>query len=255
MIHIIAHRGASALEPENTLSAFERAIGMGATMLEVDVHLSRDGRLVVVHDADLSRTTDGQGQVSDLTLAQIRRFDAGLGEHVPTLWPPGHRAGARQGRVVRGTEGTPHLGTHNSSTPGPERPGSGRRGLVLSPAAPGGQVPSAGDPNLVAHPTGGSAPGLCRVGTAHRSQFCPPLLGESRAHSPQAAHPRAACLGQAKRAGPDSLERSAATRTAPISQAGRGRHLHRHTRRVVKHTLGGKGERHRVAPNDGMKRK
>ena len=85
MIHNIAHRGASALEPENTLRAFERAIGMGATMLEVDVHLSRDGRLVVVHDADLSRTTNGQGQVSDLTLAQIRRFDAGLGEHVPTL--------------------------------------------------------------------------------------------------------------------------------------------------------------------------
>ena len=85
MIHIIAHRGASALEPENTLSAFERAIGMGATMLDVDVHLSRDGRLVVVHDADLSRATDGQGQISDLTLAQIRHFDAGLGEHVPTL--------------------------------------------------------------------------------------------------------------------------------------------------------------------------
>jgi len=54
-------------------------------MLEVDVHLSRDGRLVVVHDADLSRTTNGQGQVSELTLAQIRRFDAGLGEPVPTL--------------------------------------------------------------------------------------------------------------------------------------------------------------------------
>jgi len=85
MIHNIAHRGASALGPENTLGAFERAIAMGATMLEMDVHLSRDGQLVVVHDADLSRTTDGQGQVSDLTLAQIRRFDAGLGEHVPTL--------------------------------------------------------------------------------------------------------------------------------------------------------------------------
>ena len=85
MIHIIAHRGASAYEPENTLRAFERAIDMGATMLELDVHLSRDGHPVVIHSADLSRTTNGQGLVSDLTLAQIRGFDAGLGERVPTL--------------------------------------------------------------------------------------------------------------------------------------------------------------------------
>ena len=85
MIHIIAHRGASAYEPENTLRAFERAIEMGATMLEVDLHLSSDGHPVVIHDANLSGTTDGQGVVSDLTLAQIRRLDAGLGERVPTL--------------------------------------------------------------------------------------------------------------------------------------------------------------------------
>jgi glycerophosphoryl diester phosphodiesterase len=85
MIHNIAHRGASAYEPENTLRAFERAIEMGATMLELDVHLSRDERVVVIHDADLARTTDGVGHVSDLSLAEIRRFDAGLGERVPML--------------------------------------------------------------------------------------------------------------------------------------------------------------------------
>lgn len=85
MIHNIAHRGASAYEPENTLRAFERAIGMGATMLEVDVHLSRDAHLVVIHDADLARTTNGTGRVVDLTLAQIKQFDAGAGEQVPTL--------------------------------------------------------------------------------------------------------------------------------------------------------------------------
>jgi len=85
MIHTIAHRGASASEPENTLRAFERAIEMGATMLELDVHLSRDGELVVIHDAQLSRTTNGSGHVSDLSLAEIQRLDAGLGEHVPTL--------------------------------------------------------------------------------------------------------------------------------------------------------------------------
>jgi glycerophosphoryl diester phosphodiesterase len=85
MIHNIAHRGASAYEPENTLRAFERAIAMGATMIELDVHLSRDGHPVVIHDPDLSRTTDGSGQVGDLPLDQIQRFDAGLGEWVPTL--------------------------------------------------------------------------------------------------------------------------------------------------------------------------
>lgn len=85
MIHTIAHRGASAYEPENTLRAFARAIDMGATLIELDVHLSRDGHLVVIHDADLARTTTGTGRVSDLTLEEIQRFDAGLGEHVPTL--------------------------------------------------------------------------------------------------------------------------------------------------------------------------
>jgi len=85
MIHVIAHRGASAYEPENTLRAFERAIEMGATMIELDVHLSRDGHPVVIHDPDLSRTTNGAGRAGDLPLDEIQRFDAGLGERVPTL--------------------------------------------------------------------------------------------------------------------------------------------------------------------------
>ncbi len=85
VIHNIAHRGASAYEPENTLRAFERAIQLGATMLELDVHLSRDGHPVIIHDADLSRTTNGTGRVTDMSLAHIKRFDAGLGEQVPTL--------------------------------------------------------------------------------------------------------------------------------------------------------------------------
>ena len=85
MIHNIAHRGASAYEPENTLRAFRRAIEMGATLIELDVHLSRDGHPVVIHDADLSRTTTGIGRVDELTLEEIQRFDAGRGEHVPAL--------------------------------------------------------------------------------------------------------------------------------------------------------------------------
>jgi glycerophosphoryl diester phosphodiesterase len=85
MIHNIAHRGASAYEPENTLRAFDRAIEMGATMLELDVHLSLDGHPVIIHDADLSRTASGTGRVVDMTLDQIKRFDIGQGERVPTL--------------------------------------------------------------------------------------------------------------------------------------------------------------------------
>ena len=63
MIQNIAHRGASAYEPENTLRSFELALTMGATMIEVDIHLSADGHPVVIHDPELSRTTDGQGRV------------------------------------------------------------------------------------------------------------------------------------------------------------------------------------------------
>jgi len=85
MIHNIAHRGASAYEPENTLRAFDRAIEMGATMLELDVHLSQDGHLVVIHDGDMSRIAGDPTPVRDMTLAQIKRCDAGQGERVPTL--------------------------------------------------------------------------------------------------------------------------------------------------------------------------
>lgn len=85
MIHNIAHRGASAYEPENTLRAFERAIEMGATMIELDVHLSRDGRLVVIHDSDMARLANDDRRIRDLTLQQIKGFDAGQGERIPTL--------------------------------------------------------------------------------------------------------------------------------------------------------------------------
>jgi glycerophosphoryl diester phosphodiesterase len=85
MIEIIAHRGASAYEPENTLRAFELAIRMGATMLELDVHTTRDGELIVVHDAEVGHTTNGRGDVATLTLADAQALDAGLGEHLPSL--------------------------------------------------------------------------------------------------------------------------------------------------------------------------
>ena len=75
----IAHRGASGagLAPENTLAAFEKAIQIGVDVLEIDVHSTRDGQIVVLHDASLERTTDRRGLVRELSLEQVRRADAG----------------------------------------------------------------------------------------------------------------------------------------------------------------------------------
>lgn len=72
-----AHRGGAALWPENTLLAFEGALALGIDYLEMDLHLSRDGVLVVHHDAEVDRTTDGEGPVRDHTLAELKRLDAG----------------------------------------------------------------------------------------------------------------------------------------------------------------------------------
>lgn len=81
----IAHRGASAYEPENTLRSFKRAVEMGADMLELDVRLSRDGHLIVMHDENLDRTTNGIGPAREKTLAELKTLDAGGGEKIPTL--------------------------------------------------------------------------------------------------------------------------------------------------------------------------
>lgn len=81
----IAHRGASAYAPENTLAAFRLAAELGADMVEMDVRVSADGVPVVIHDPSVDRTTDGKGLVRDLTLSQLRRLDAGQGERIPTL--------------------------------------------------------------------------------------------------------------------------------------------------------------------------
>src|SRR5215204_6232126 len=96
----LAHRGASALAPENTIEAFRLAVEDGAGGLELDVHMTRDGHIVVIHDATVDRTTNGSGAVSEMTFDELRRFDAGhdfspdggptrpyrgRGVHVPTL--------------------------------------------------------------------------------------------------------------------------------------------------------------------------
>ena len=85
MTFIIGHRGAAAEEPENTLRGFRRALDAGAAAVELDVQVTKDGRLAVIHDETVDRTTNGRGRVQDLTLAELQRLDAGFGEHVPAL--------------------------------------------------------------------------------------------------------------------------------------------------------------------------
>jgi glycerophosphoryl diester phosphodiesterase len=89
---VIAHRGFSGAAPENTLAAIRAAIEVGADMAEIDVTLSSDSQVVVIHDETLDRTTDGSGEVSRFSLAELRELDAGTwfkpsfaGERIPTL--------------------------------------------------------------------------------------------------------------------------------------------------------------------------
>ncbi|MBM1105131.1 hypothetical protein JQC67_03160 [Aurantibacter crassamenti] len=89
---ICAHRGANKTHPENTISAFKEAIRLGAQMIEFDVQLTKDEKLIIMHDATVDRTTNGSGFVKNLTFDQLRSLDAGTwkskkfeGEKIPTL--------------------------------------------------------------------------------------------------------------------------------------------------------------------------
>lgn len=91
MVANVAHRGASGDYPENTLLAFRKALEIGVDEIELDLHSTKDGHLVVMHDAAVDRTTDGTGAIGDLTLVEIKALDAGKafderfrGERVPT---------------------------------------------------------------------------------------------------------------------------------------------------------------------------
>ncbi len=81
----VGHRGARAYAPENTLASFKKALETGVDAIELDVRKTKDGQLVVIHDADIKRTTNGEGLVSELTLTQIKGFSAEGGEKIPTF--------------------------------------------------------------------------------------------------------------------------------------------------------------------------
>ncbi|GAA3201806.1 glycerophosphodiester phosphodiesterase family protein [Streptomyces virens] len=81
----IGHRGVMGVAPENTLRSFVAAQEAGLDVIELDLHLSKDGALVVMHDAEVDRTTDGTGAIADKTLAELRALDAGGGERIPVF--------------------------------------------------------------------------------------------------------------------------------------------------------------------------
>ncbi|MEO0595851.1 MAG: glycerophosphodiester phosphodiesterase [Chloroflexota bacterium] len=80
---ILAHQGGDGEAPGNTIVAFQNAVDVGADVLELDIHSTADGEIVVIHDATIDRTTDGEGRVNDFTLAELQTFDAGY--NYPTL--------------------------------------------------------------------------------------------------------------------------------------------------------------------------
>ena len=89
---ITGHRGSSGIAPENTISAIKQAISDGADFIEIDIHLTKDNQLILMHDGWVDRTTNGKGLVCDLTYEEIHQLDAGswfdpkfTGEHVPSL--------------------------------------------------------------------------------------------------------------------------------------------------------------------------
>jgi len=81
----IGHRGARAYAPENTIASFKKALEIGVDAVELDVRKTKDNQLVVIHDADVKRTTNGEGSVSGLTLKEIKGFSAEGSEKIPTL--------------------------------------------------------------------------------------------------------------------------------------------------------------------------
>lgn len=81
----IGHRGAAGHAPENTLAAIQKGIALGVDFVEIDVRRTADGALVLLHDETVNRTTNGKGRLDRLSLQEVKTFNAGNGEHIPTL--------------------------------------------------------------------------------------------------------------------------------------------------------------------------
>ncbi|PRR82675.1 glycerophosphodiester phosphodiesterase [Clostridium luticellarii] len=81
----IAHRGFSGMYPENTMLAFRKAVEIGADGIETDLHITKDGVIIICHDETINRTTDGTGFIEDYTYQELAKFNAGHGERIPNL--------------------------------------------------------------------------------------------------------------------------------------------------------------------------
>ncbi|WP_274362139.1 glycerophosphodiester phosphodiesterase [Paenibacillus thermotolerans] len=134
----VAHRGAAGYAPENTMASFELALTMNADWIELDVHLSKDGELVVIHDETVDRTTDGTGLIKDLTVAELQALDAGrwfsekyAGERIPLLRDVMELCRGRMGALIEikmpwlypGIERKLARELHSLRMPEPEHPG------------------------------------------------------------------------------------------------------------------------------------
>lgn len=120
MTKILAHRGASAYAPENTMAAFELALEQGADGFELDVHLTRDGEIVVCHDETIDRTSNGSGRVVDLDFEQLQEFDfsAGLDGYTNCRIP----ALREVFELIRGTDAVVNVELKNTIEPYAELP-------------------------------------------------------------------------------------------------------------------------------------
>ncbi len=115
---ITGHRGSLGSEPENTLRSFRRAIADGCDEIELDLRVTSDGELVVLHDATVDRTTNGTGAVDSLTFDALRKLDAGLGELVPTWEETVETIGVRIQAEVKAAAAVPLLVESLQADPG-----------------------------------------------------------------------------------------------------------------------------------------
>ena len=121
MVVNVAHRGASGDYPENTLLAFRKAVEIGADEIELDLHSTKDGHLVVMHDGTVDRTTDGTGAIGEMTLTEIKALDAGKGERVPTWEEALDLVQGKVGLNVHLKEGGDAAGDYERKVAGPLR--------------------------------------------------------------------------------------------------------------------------------------
>src|ERR1700716_2888493 len=178
-VWVIGHRGAMGYCPENTFASFERALELGADWIELDVHLTRDGELAVIHDELVDRTTDGHGLVKDHTLAELKQLDAGAwfgpefaGQRIPTLDEVLVWARARQAVVDIEIKNAPiyYAGIEEAVVESLDRSGMAEQVIVISFDHRSVQRVKALDARIVTGVLYAARPTDAGLGLAHAAQ-------------------------------------------------------------------------------------